>query len=46
MTVGGETRTMRPRSVVTIPANAEHSVNALTDCYVIDAFYPVRDDYR
>lgn len=29
-----------------IPSNAPHSALALTDCRVIDAFSPVREDYK
>jgi hypothetical protein len=28
-----------------IPANARHSAKALTRCRVMDAFYPLREDY-
>jgi quercetin dioxygenase-like cupin family protein len=45
-TLEGETRTMRAGSIAVIPANAKHSARALTNCYVIDVFYPVREDYR
>jgi quercetin dioxygenase-like cupin family protein len=31
---------------VAIPSNLTHKGKALTDCYVIDVFYPVREDYR
>lgn len=46
MRVGEETKLLGPGCGVTIPANVEHSVKALDVCYVIDAFYPVREDYR
>lgn len=46
MTVGEETKTLGPGCGVTIPANMEHSVKALDVCFVVDAFYPVREDYR
>ncbi|HOK05779.1 MAG TPA: cupin domain-containing protein [Syntrophales bacterium] len=46
MTVAGETQTAVPGMTVVIPQNAEHGGRALTDCYILDVFYPVRDDYR
>ncbi len=46
LTVNGETHILRPGSVAVIPANVEHSGRAITDCYLIDIFYPVREDYR
>ena len=45
-TLEGETRVITPGDLVVIPSNAKHSVKAITDCVVIDAFQPVRDDYR
>lgn len=45
-TVGGETRLVEAGSVVTIPANVTHSGLAITDCRMVDAFSPVREDYR
>ncbi len=46
MTVGGETRHLTPGCVVTLPSGTEHSVKALSACYVVDAFWPVREDYQ
>ena len=46
LTVNGETQLLKPKQVVCIPSNASHSGRALTDCYIIDVFYPVREDYR
>ena len=46
MTVEGVTRRMSGGSVLAIPANAKHHGRAITDCRVMDAFYPLRDDYR
>ena len=45
-TLDGETRTLVAGSVVNIPSNVKHSGKALTNCKIIDAFYPVREDYR
>lgn len=46
MTIGGETKVCRPGDVITIPGNVPHSARALTECRVIDAFQPVREDYK
>ncbi|MBM4035192.1 MAG: cupin domain-containing protein [Planctomycetes bacterium] len=46
LTVGDETRRVGPGAVVIIPPNTPHSARAVTDCYVIDVFYPTRQDYR
>ena len=46
VTVSGETKRLTPGSILIVPSNATHSVRALTRCYVIDAFHPVREDYR
>ena len=46
MTVEGVTRRMSGGSVFAIPASARHHGRAITDCRVMDAFYPLRDDYR
>jgi len=46
MTVAGETRIIEPGRVAVIPPEAKHSGRALTDCYILDVFYPIREDYR
>jgi len=46
MTSGGKTEILEPGSVSIVPANAKHSGKALTDCRIIDVFYPIREDYR
>lgn len=45
-TLDGETKVIGPGDVVTIPGNVPHSGKAVTDCRIIDAFYPVREDYK
>ena len=45
VTVAGKTTVLRGGSVGVIPPNAVHSGRALTDCRVMDAFYPRREDY-
>ena len=46
MTVNGQTQVCEAGGIVTIPPNALHSGKALTDCYIIDVFRPVREDYK
>ncbi len=46
LAIDGQTQRLQPGSVAVIPPNATHAAHALTPCYVIDVFYPVREDYR
>ncbi len=46
LTVKDETQTLTPGQVVIIPPNIPHSGRAVTECRVIDVFFPVREDYR
>ena len=43
--IAGETCALGPGSVAIIPSFAIHSGRAITDCHIIDAFYPIREDY-
>ena len=46
LTVDGETKVCRKGDVVTIPSNISHGGKALTECYILDVFQPVREEYR
>ena len=46
LTVGSQTHVLEPGRVVIIPSNTPHGGRALTDCRLLDTFYPVREDYR
>ena len=46
MTVGGQIYTCGPGTCMVIPSNVVHSAKAITACYVIDTFNPVREDYK
>lgn len=46
LTSEGETRNVKPGDVAVFPSNVKHSGKALTDCYIMDVFYPVREDYK
>jgi quercetin dioxygenase-like cupin family protein len=46
LTIDGKTERLRPGSVGIIPSHAVHSGRAVTDCRIVDAFYPIREDYR
>ena len=45
-TIDGETQIIEPGFAVIIPPNAKHQGRSLTNCQLIDVFYPVREDYR
>jgi quercetin dioxygenase-like cupin family protein len=45
-TLDGETQIMTPGISAFIPSNVMHGAKALTRCKVIDAFMPVREDYK
>ena len=46
LVVDGVAHRLTPGQVFVIPPDARHSGRALTACRVLDAFAPVRDDYR
>lgn len=46
LTVDQETRILEAGMVAIIPSMVPHKAKGVTDCYVIDVFYPVREDYR
>ena len=46
MVIGGEKYLLTAGTVHVIPSNTPHSAIAQTDCKVIDAFAPARNDYR
>lgn len=46
MTVAGETMLMQAGMVARVPGNTPHSARAVSDCRVINIFYPVRDDFK
>ena len=46
LTVAGEPKILKPGEAVFIPSNVPHSGRSITDCKLIDVFYPVREDYK
>jgi len=46
LVLDGERRVMGPGSVAVVPPNVPHGGRSVTDCWLIDVFHPVREDYR
>ncbi len=46
LTVDGETALLQPGTVAVIPPNIKHSGTAITDCELLDVFFPEREDYK
>jgi quercetin dioxygenase-like cupin family protein len=46
LTVNGETKQLEAGAVTVIPGNVPHSGKAITDCRILDIFYPKREDYE
>lgn len=46
LTVGDETRVLKPGEVAVIPSNVPHGGKAITACRLLDVFHPTRDDYK
>jgi len=45
-TIGGETKTFTSPTIIVVPSDVRHSGKAITDCKIIDVFYPIREDFR
>lgn len=46
LAIEGESRVLEPGMVALIAPNAKHSGKAITDCKLLDVFWPVREDYK
>jgi quercetin dioxygenase-like cupin family protein len=46
LTLAGEPRVLDQGSAAIIPPNTLHSGKSITQCRLIDVFYPARADYR
>ena len=46
LTLDGETHHLTPGKVLIIPPDVPHSGTAITDCRLLDVFYPTREDYK
>ena len=46
LTVDSTPHFLKANNVFVIPSGIPHSGKAITDCKIIDTFYPVREDYR
>jgi quercetin dioxygenase-like cupin family protein len=46
LTIGTETKVLDAGMVAVIPSSVPHTAKAITECKVIDMFFPVRSDYN
>jgi quercetin dioxygenase-like cupin family protein len=46
LTINGETVALEPGKVAVIPPHVKHGGRAITDCELLDVFYPEREDYK
>ena len=46
LVVGGVEHFIEPGKVVVIPPHVIHYGTSITDCKLLDVFYPVREDYK
>ena len=46
LTVNGETKILQPGIIAVIPPHALHNGKAITECELVDVFYPEREDYK
>ena len=46
LTISDETRVLEAGMAAVIPSNVPHRAKGITDCFVIDVFSPVREDYK
>ena len=44
--VEGTPHHLKPGDTFVLKSNVEHGGRAITDCKILDAFHPVRQDYR
>ena len=46
LTVAGQPHRMTAGKIIIVPGGVKHSGRAMTDCRIMDVFYPIREDYR
>ena len=46
LTVGEETRLLTSGLIAVIPPHIKHGGKAVSDCQLLDVFYPEREDYK
>jgi quercetin dioxygenase-like cupin family protein len=46
LTIEGETQRLEAGMVAVISPEVRHAGKAVTECHIIDVFYPVREDFR
>ncbi|KAA3635766.1 MAG: cupin domain-containing protein [Calditrichaeota bacterium] len=44
-TVAGKKHVMKAGESFVIPPNVPHSAKSITECYIVDVFHPIREDW-
>lgn len=44
--INGNKKYIKPGDIAIIPPNIKHSGKSISECYIIDVFYPIREDYK
>jgi quercetin dioxygenase-like cupin family protein len=46
ITLEGKATKLSPGMILPISSHAKHAGRAITDCKILDVFYPIREDYK
>ncbi len=44
--IENKTKQLKSGELAIVPPNIKHEARAITNCFIIDVFYPIREDYK